>query len=152
MANDQMLQLVTFKLGSEEFGVEIRKVQEINRMIGIARMPGSPPFVEGVVNLRGRIIPVMNLRTRLGFGDAEHGKETRIIVVEIGGSVIGFIVDSVREVLRISDANLEQAPELATGADARYIQGVIRLEDRILIFLDLDIVAHDASGALVTAA
>src|SRR5208283_5884632 len=131
--SEEVLQLVTFRLGNEEFGIDIKKVQEINRMIDITKIPNAPTYVEGVVNLRGKIIPIVNLRTKLGLGEAERGKATRIMVVEIEGSVLGFIVDSVSEVLRILDAKVEQAPSITGGTDSPYIEGVINLSDRILI-------------------
>jgi purine-binding chemotaxis protein CheW len=134
----QNLQLVTFKIGNEEFGIDIKKVQEINRMIEITRIPNTPSYMEGVVNLRGKIIPIVSLRTKLGFGEIERGQATRIMVVEIEGSVLGFIVDSVSEVLRISDATIEPTPALTGMADAQYVEGVINLSDRILIILDLN--------------
>jgi purine-binding chemotaxis protein CheW len=132
-----MLQLVTFRLGNEEFGIDIKKVQEINRMIDITKIPNAPPFIEGVVNLRGKIIPIVSLRTKLGFGEVERDKATRIMVVELKGSVLGFIVDSVSEVLRIPEAKVEPAPALTGGTDSAYIEGVINLSDRILILLSL---------------
>ncbi len=136
--SDQVLQLVTFRLGNEEFGIDIKRVQEINRMIDITKIPNAPNHVEGVVNLRGKIVPIVSLRTKLGFEEVERDKSTRIMVVEIDGSVLGFIVDSVSEVLRIQDPKVEPTPSIAGGSDAAYIQGVINLADRILILLDLD--------------
>ena len=91
--SDEALQLVTFHLGNEEFGMDIKKVQEINRMIDITKIPNAPPYVEGVVNLRGKIIPIVSLRTKLGLFEADRDKATRIMVVEIDGSILGFIVD-----------------------------------------------------------
>jgi purine-binding chemotaxis protein CheW len=135
--SDDALQLVTFKLESEEFGIDIKKVHEINRMIDITRIPNAPPYVEGVVNLRGKIIPIVSLRMKLGFGEAERDKATRIMIVEIDGSVLGFIVDSVSEVLRIHDVKIEPAPSITTTSEATYMEGVINLNDRILILLDL---------------
>jgi purine-binding chemotaxis protein CheW len=133
----ESLQLVTFRLGNEEFGIDIKKVQEINRMIEITGIPNAPPFVEGIVNLRGKIVPVVSLRTRLGFEQAPYDKATRIMVVEVEGKVLGFIVDSVSEVLRIDDPKIEEAPSIAGHTNADYIAGVINLSDRILILLDL---------------
>jgi|WetSurMetagenome_2_1015567.scaffolds.fasta_scaffold266896_2 purine-binding chemotaxis protein CheW len=135
--SDDALQLVTFKLENEEFGVDIKKVHEINRMIDITRIPNAPPYVEGVVNLRGKIIPIVSLRMKLGFGEAERDKATRIMIVEIDGSVLGFIVDSVSEVLRIHDVKIEPAPSITSTTEAAYMEGVINLNDRILILLDL---------------
>jgi purine-binding chemotaxis protein CheW len=137
VSSDQALQLVTFRIGNEEFGIDIQKVREINRMIDITRVPNTPPHIEGVVNLRGKIIPIVSLRTKLGFGEAEREKATRIMVVEIDGHVIGFIVDSVSEVLRIHDAKIEPMPSITGGTEVNYIDGVINLSDRLLILLNL---------------
>ena len=135
---NELLQLVSFKIGEEEFGVDILKVQEINRMMQITKVPNSPNFVDGVVNLRGRIIPVIDLRTRLGMPRIEHGKETRIVVVELSGTTVGFIVDEVSEVLRIPKNITEAPPEMVSGLDSEYITAVGKLEDRLLILLDLE--------------
>ena len=136
--SDELLQLVSFTIGNEEFGVDILKVQEINRMIQITKVPNSPHFVEGVINLRGRVIPVVDLRIRLGMDKIEYGKNTRIIVVEITGRTIGFIVDSVSEVLRIPKSITEAPPSMVAGIDAEYITAIGKLEDRLLILLDLE--------------
>ena len=145
--SDEALQLVTFRLGNEEFGIDIRKVQEINRMIDITRIPNAPPYVEGVVNLRGKIIPIVSLRTKLGLGEADRDKATRIMVVEIEGSILGFIVDSVSEVLRIQDPTIEAPPSVTGSNDSAYIEGVINLSDRILILLDLSVLFGDRKQA-----
>ncbi len=151
--SDETLQLVTFRLGNEEFGIDIKKVQEINKMIGITKIPNAPSHVEGVVNLRGKIIPIVSLRTKLGFGQAEWDKSTRIMVVEVEGLTLGFIVDSVSEVLRIHDVKVEPAPSITGGNDSAYIEGVINLADRILILLDLKALFEgDLSGAAKLAA
>ena len=135
---EQELQLVSFNVGSEEFGVDILQVHEINRMIEITRVPKAPKFVEGVINLRGKIIPIIDLRKRFGMEEKEKDKDTRIVVVEINEQTIGFVVDSVSEVIRMPLANIEDAPELVTGIDADYIQGVGKLEKTLLILLDLE--------------
>ena len=96
---DELLQLVSFNLDEEEFGVDILKVREINKMLQITRVPNSPHYVEGVINLRGRIIPVVDLRAKVGLEKKSYNKDTRIIVVEIADKTIGFIVDKVSEVL-----------------------------------------------------
>jgi purine-binding chemotaxis protein CheW len=150
--SDEALQLVTFRLANEEFGIDIKKVQEINRMIDITRIPNAPAYVEGVVNLRGKIIPIVSLRTKLGLGDAERDKATRIMVVEIESNVLGFIVDSVSEVLRIHDAKIEPAPSITGTTDTRYIEGVINLDDRILILLGLTALFGNDSRGLCRAA
>jgi purine-binding chemotaxis protein CheW len=132
-----LLQLVTFVVGAEEFAVPILSVQEINRMMQITRVPQSPPFVEGVINLRGKIIPVVDLRKRFGLENSQSNADNRIIVVEVGGRVIGFTVDRVNEVLRIPSSIVEPPPAMVSGIDSEYVQGVGKLEDRLLILLEL---------------
>lgn len=134
----ELLQLVSFKIGNEEFGVDILNVQEINKMTQVTKVPNSPDFVEGVINLRGRVIPVIDLRLRLGLSKKEHDKDTRIIVVEIEKRTIGFIVDAVSEVLRIPANVTETPPELVSGINSEFIKSVGKLEDRLLILVDLD--------------
>lgn len=133
----QQLQLVTFVVGQEEFAIDILSVQEINRMPQITRVPQSPPCVEGVINLRGRIIPVIDLRKRFALAAKEHSSESRIIVVEVSGRTLGFIVDRVNEVLRVDGSIVEPAPALATGAKADYVRGVGKFNNRLLILLDM---------------
>ena len=136
MNEGRILQLVTFKLGSEEFGVDILKVQEINKMMNITKIPNAPVFIEGVINLRGKIIPIVDLRKRLGLNQV-YDKATRIIVVELDGLVLGFIVDSVTEVLRIPENTIEPPPSMVAGIESEYIEGVGKLDDRLLILLEL---------------
>lgn len=131
------LQLVSFTIGTEEFGVDILKVQEINRMVEITKVPQAPHYIEGVINLRGKIIPIIDLRKRFGLEIKSYDKNTRIVVVDIGGTIMGMIVDAVSEVLRLNSATIEAPPEMVTGVNTDYIKGVAKLEDRLLIFLDL---------------
>ena len=135
---EDQLQLVTFEVGQEEFGVDILLVQEINRMMELTRVPQSPPDVEGVINLRGRITPVIDLGKRFMEKETERTNESRIIVVEIHGRILGFIVDRVHEVLRIDSSVVDPPPDMVCSIDGDYIQGVGKLEDRLLILLDLD--------------
>lgn len=141
--NQELLQLVSFNIGDEEFGVDILKVQEIIRMMQITKVPNLPAFAEGIINLRGRVIPVIDLRIKLGMTKKEHRSTTRIIVVEISGRTIGFIVDSVSEVLRIPKSITEAPPEIVAGIDSEYITAIGKLEDRLLILLDLEKVLSD---------
>ncbi|WP_428387514.1 chemotaxis protein CheW [Mucisphaera sp.] len=134
----ELLQLVSFVVGEEEYAVSILSVQEINRMMQITQVPQSPSYVEGVINLRGKIIPVIDLRKRFGMPVLENTADARIIVVEVSNRVIGFTVDSVNEVLRISSDIVEPAPSLATCVSSDYVQGVGKLQDRLLILLDLE--------------
>ncbi|WP_319506955.1 chemotaxis protein CheW [uncultured Methanolobus sp.] len=134
----ELLQMVVFQLGGEEFGVEIMKVQEIIRMPEITKIPQSPEYVEGVINLRGKIIVVINLDKRFNLRSKEVDEHSRIIVVEIGNNVVGMIVDSVNEVLRIPASNIDPAPELVTSSVSKeYITGVGKMDNRLLILLDL---------------
>ncbi len=136
--SEDLLQLVSFHLGEEEFGVDILNIQGINRMVEITRVPNSPDYVEGMINLRGQVIPIIDLRKRLGLAAKESDKDTRIIIVEIDATVIGFIVDSVNEVLRIQRNIIEPPPPMLTGIDSDFITAVGKLEDRLLILLDLE--------------
>jgi len=131
------LQLVTFEVNGEEFAVNILAVHEINRMMELTRVPQCPPEVVGVINLRGRIIPVIDLRNRFMMPPGERTDHNRIVVVEVGRRVIGFIVDRVHEVLRIAGSIVDTAPQMVTSIDTDFIAGVGKLEDRLLILLDL---------------
>ena len=135
---EEILQLVSFKIGDEEFGVDILKVQEINRMMNLTKVPNSPEFLDGIINLRGRVIPVVNLRSRLGMDRMEHSKDTRIIVTELQNTTIGFIVDEVSEVLRIPVSITEPPPALVSGVNSEFISAVGKLEERLLTLLDLE--------------
>ncbi|MHC1710720.1 MAG: chemotaxis protein CheW [Solidesulfovibrio sp.] len=134
----ELLQLVTFSIGEEEFGVDILSVQEIIRMMDITKVPRAPDFVEGVINLRGKVIPIIDLRRRFGLSTRDHDKHTRIIVIEINNMIVGFVVDSVSEVLRIPASTVEPPPPVVSGLESEYISGVGKLEDRLLILLDLN--------------
>ena len=133
----EQLQLVSFEVGNEQFGIDILVVQEINRVQQITRVPQSPPCVKGVINLRGRIVPVVDLRQRLGLETTDYTSASRIIVVEEDARIIGFIVDKVNEVLRINTSIVDPAPDIVGNVTGDYIKGVGKLEDRLLILLDL---------------
>lgn len=135
---NQELQLVSFCLGEEEYGVNILKVQEINRMLAISKIPNAPDYVEGMINLRGKVIPIVNLRRRFGLERSEVDKQTRIVVVNINGKILGIVVDSVSEVLRLPANTIEPPPAVATGKGQEYIEGVGNTGGKLLILLDLD--------------
>jgi purine-binding chemotaxis protein CheW len=135
---EELLQLVSFNIGDEEFGVDILKVQEINRMVEVTRVPNAPEYVDGVINLRGKVIPIIDLRRRFGMPRKEKDKNTRIIVVELTGKVLGFVVDAVSEVLRIPNSVTEPPPSIIAGIKAEYITAIGKLENRLLILLDLE--------------
>jgi purine-binding chemotaxis protein CheW len=148
--SEELLQLVSFNIGEEEFGVDILKVQEINRMLDVTRVPNAPEYVDGVINLRGKVIPIIDLRRRFGMERKEHDKNTRIVVVELSGKVVGFVVDAVSEVLRIPKSVTEPPPPIVAGVEAEYITAVGKLEDRLLILLELEkVLAGDAAVTLV---
>ncbi|AET70295.1 chemotaxis signal transduction protein [Desulfosporosinus orientis DSM 765] len=131
-------QLVTFSLGSEEFGVDIMRVQEIIRIPPITRVPKASEYVEGVINLRGNVIPVISLRTRFGMPRVEETDLSRIIVLQVQNKVFGIRVDAVTEVLRLDSEGIEPPPPISLGMDAQFIRGVGKIEERLLILLDLD--------------
>lgn len=131
-------QIVVFSLGSEEFGVRINEVREIIRAGEITRMPNTAPYVRGVINLRGSIIVVIDLAMRLGLPTRQDDTNTRIIVIEIGQSIVGMVVDSATEVLRLPGSSVQPPPPVITERiDANYIEGVGIIKDRLLILLDL---------------
>ena len=135
---NELLQLVTFAIADEEFGIDILLVREIIRVMDITKVPNSAPSVEGVINLRGKVIPVMDLRGRFGMESRPHDSHTRIIVVEIRDMTIGFVVDGVSEVLRLRAGTVEPPPPVVAGVESEYIRGVGKLDDRLLILLDLE--------------
>ena len=135
---DGLLQLVTFHIGEEEFGVDILAVQEIIRMMQITPVPRAPVYIDGVINLRGKVIPIIDLRRRFGLAPRGHDKNTRIIVIEINNIIVGFVVDAVSEVLRIPASTVEPPPPVVAGVESDYVSGVGKLQDRLLIMLDLD--------------
>ena len=131
------MQLVVFSLGREEFAVEVTQVREIMRMEEITRMPKSPHFVEGIINLRGQIIAVVELAKRLNLEAGERDSDTRIIVVEAEDIKVGMIVDSVSEVLRVGAEAVEASPTLATDISSAFLRGVVKKDNRLIILLDL---------------
>jgi purine-binding chemotaxis protein CheW len=134
---EQLLQLVSFKIGNEEFGLNILRVQEIIRLQELTRVPNSPDFVDGVINLRGKVIPIIALRKRFGLEGQDHDKQTRIVVLEVQNMVLGFIVASVSEVLRIPASTVAPQPRLGK-IEREFVSGVGKLENRLLILLDVD--------------
>jgi len=144
------IQLVIFRLRDEEFGADIASVLEISRLLDITRIPEAPGFIEGVINLRGQVIAVVDLSRQFGLsaegGSASGGKEekelpktARIVVVEVGSETVGLIVDEVPEVLRIAEGDIEPTPEIiSTEVKRDYIKGVGKLGERLIILLDLN--------------
>lgn len=131
------LQLVIFTLAKEEYGLPITKVQEINRMVPITKLPQTPDFMEGVINLRGRVIPVIDLRKRFQLAAAGNSEDTRIIIVDVDGQTLGIVVDAVTEVVRLTADSVEPPPP-AFVLDSQYIHGIGKLDGRLLILLNID--------------
>ena len=135
----ELIQLVSFHLDKEEYGVEVLKVREIIRMVSITQMPNTPGFVEGIINLRGKVIPIISMRRQFGLMDAENSNHTRIIIMDVSGELIGFTVDSVSEVIRVASNEIQPAPAVtSSGIGQEYIAGVINHGNRLLVLLNLE--------------
>ena len=132
------LQLVTFRLGKEEYGVNIEQVREIIRIVEIIHVPKAPEFVEGLINLRGTVVSVIDLRKRFDITPSGEKENERIIVVEVQSRTIGVIVDSVLEVLRLSGSNMDDVPPTVSGIDTKFLFGVGKIGERLMMLLDLD--------------
>jgi purine-binding chemotaxis protein CheW len=135
---DEVLQFVTFTLNNEEYAVDILIVQEINRITEITKVPNSPDYVEGVVNLRGKVIPVINLRKKFGFEEKSIDDTSRIIIMDIQGITYGVIVDSVSEVLRVPSSTVEPTPPMSSAESSKFIKGLAKLDGRLIILIDID--------------
>ena len=143
------VQLVTFKVGGEEFGLDVFSVHEILRWQGVTPVPRAPAFVEGVLDVRGAVVPVIDLRRRFEVPEYGHDDETRIVLVEFGGERLGLVVDSVTEVLRAPETAISAPPAYIRGLAAEFVRGIVRLEARLVILLDLDrILSSDERIAL----
>lgn len=138
VANEELQQFVTFTLNNEEYAVDILNVQEINRITEITRVPNSPDYVEGVINLRGKVIPVVNLRKKFNFEEKPTDDTSRIIIMEIHGITNGVIVDSVSEVLRVPKSIIDPPPPMSADSDNKFIKGIAKMQDRLIILIDID--------------
>lgn len=134
---DQITQLVVFQLGYELYGADISVVREVSPVQRVTRVPRTPKYIEGVTNLRGRVIPVVDLRRRLGLTVSAATKSTRIAVAELEGGQVGMIVDAVQEVLRVPQSSIEPPSQLLSKVDAEYVSGVAKVDGRLIILLDL---------------
>lgn len=142
-SDEEVYQLVTFSLGEEVYGIDILAVQEIIRMQNITEIPRTAEYVEGVINLRGKVIPVIDLRKRFNLPLKENNKDERIIVVEIENKIIGMIVDSVSKVLRLPSSLVEPPSPIVGGVDSNYIKGVGKITDMLVILLDLSKISEN---------
>src|SRR5579862_1673305 len=152
-STDKVEQFLTFQLAGQRYGVEILRVQEIKGWEKPTRLPHAPPFVQGVINLRGAVVPILDLRKRFGLGEAEYGRTTVVIVVKVdtprGELTAGMVVDGVCEVCNISTQELRAAPEMAAAIDIDFVRGLAMVDDKMLILLD---VARLVSNTLVDTA
>ncbi|HEX2950529.1 MAG TPA: chemotaxis protein CheW [Armatimonadota bacterium] len=150
VVRDSEEQLVVFTLGDEAYGVNIEAVNTIIRLPDITCVPHTPSYVRGVMNLRGVIVPVIDLRLRFGLPVTEATKATRVVVVEQGGLLVGMVVDAVTETLRLPAASIEALSPLVISVDSRYLRGVGKIEDRLIILLALDKVIEDKEAEQLT--
>lgn len=137
--HDELIQLVSFNLDQEEYGVDVLKVREIIRMPIVTRVPNTPNYVEGVINLRGKVVPIICMRKKFSLPQSDHDKQTRIMVMDMEGELMGFIVDAVSEVIRISGSEIQPSPAMvAGGIDQECIAGVINQAEHLLVLLNLE--------------
>ena len=132
------VQLVTFRVGGEEFGLDVFQVHEILRYTEPTAMPKAPAFVEGVLDVRGSLVPVVDLRKRFELHEVPYDDDTRIILVDFQGERLGLIVDEVSEVLRVPETSVAAPPQYVRGLAAEFIRGIVRLESRLVVLLDLE--------------
>jgi purine-binding chemotaxis protein CheW len=144
--SEELLQLVTFRVGSDVFGLDILRVREIILHQPLTRVPNSPDFVDGVINLRGQVVPVIALRKRFQLEESQPDQQARIVVLDVQSMVLGFIVDSVPEVLRVP-ASAVVAPPRVAKVEGDYVSGVAKLDDRLLILLDADRIVSSLRSA-----
>ena len=136
-------QIVVFSLHDQVYGVNIASVLEIIRTESVTKLPGTPVFIEGIINLSGRVIPVMDLCLRFGLPPSQISDSTRVIIVEAGGVTMGMIVNSVSEVLRIQASNLEPIPALISGSNNQALRGVALVDEKMVVLLDLGKLLYD---------
>lgn len=127
---------VTFELEDETYGIDVMQVREVLRSIEISPVPGAPPFVLGIINLRGNVVAIIDTRQRFGLGPREPDEQARILILETGDHVVGFLVDSVNEVVQLSASEIESAPDTGSGDSARFISGLVNRDSGLLILVD----------------
>lgn len=146
-------QLVVFELANELYGIHIAMVESIIKVQAITQLPQTPAYVKGVTNLRGTVLPVVDLRIRFGLEAQTETRQTRIIIVTMGSIKVGIMVDGVSEVLRITDESVEPLPSMVNSVNSEFLKGIVRLEDRLIILLDvqkvLDVQEQEALTAMV---
>ncbi|MBB3179163.1 purine-binding chemotaxis protein CheW [Variovorax sp. Sphag1AA] len=149
---DKPLEFLSFTLGHEEYGIDIQKVQELRGYDAVTRIANAPDFIKGVVNLRGIIVPIIDMRIRFGIGAPSYDQFTVVIVLNIGGRVVGMVVDSVSDVITLSQEQIKPAPEMGSALDTDYLIGLGTLDERMLILVDIDRLMSSEEMGLVEAA
>ena len=137
-AGGRPLEFLAFTLGEEEYGIDIQKVQELRGYDAVTRIANAPEFIKGVVNLRGIIVPIIDMRIKFALGTPTYDQFTVVIVLNIGGRVVGMVVDSVSDVITLSAQQIKPAPEMGSALDTDYLIGLGTLEERMLILVDID--------------
>jgi purine-binding chemotaxis protein CheW len=149
VANARNGEYLTFRLGAEEYGIDILKVQEIRSYEAPTRIANAPAFIKGVVNLRGVIVPIVDLRLKLGCDSNDYNSFTVVIVLNVRGRVVGAVVDSVSDVLELSRDSIKPAPEMASAVDTSFITGISSVNDRMLILMDIEALMASAEMGLI---
>jgi purine-binding chemotaxis protein CheW len=142
-------EFLTFTLGAEEYGIDILKVQEIRGYDAVTTIANTPPFIKGVINLRGVIVPIVDLRIKFNLGTVEYNQLTVVIILNLGKRVVGIVVDSVSDVLALTPEQIRPAPELAATLDTRYITGLGTVDERMLILIDIEKLMSSSEMALM---
>ncbi|GMQ60160.1 chemotaxis protein CheW [Vallitalea sediminicola] len=137
------MQQVIFKLDKEEYGLDIMKVITIEKYQEVVKTPNTPEYITGIINLRGSVLPVYSLRKKFNLKEKESNENTKIIVTVTNDMKIGFIVDSVQEILNIDDKNIEEAPKIVTGINRKYIKSIAKMEERMVILIDIDLIISE---------
>jgi len=148
--NNTANEFLTFKLGSEEYGIEILKVQEIRGYEQVTRIANAPEFIKGVVNLRGTIVPIVDMRIKFNLGEANYDQFTVVIILNVASRVVGMVVDSVSDVIQLAAEQIRAAPDFSASTfDTQYITGLGALDERMLILVDIEKLMSDSDMALV---
>lgn len=142
-------EFLTFRLGGEEYGIDILRVQEIRGVDAMTRIANTPSFIKGVIDLRGVIVPIVDLRVKFAFDHAAYDEFTVVIILNVGSRVVGTVVDSVSDVITLSDEQIKPAPEFSTAVGTNYITGIGRVDDRTIILIDIERLMTSAEMQLV---
>ncbi|MDF2523024.1 MAG: Chemotaxis protein CheW [Clostridiales bacterium] len=142
-------QLVIFKVNNEDFGVEISQVSSIEKPMEIFKVPNTPEYIEGLINLRGKVHTVFNLRKKFNFPIKEWDDNTKIVITSVNNLNLGFIVDEVNEIMKIEDESIEKAPGVIDSIDSEYLKGVAKLQEKLVLLLDLSRVLTSSESAAV---